>query len=156
MRVVLQEGVEVDLTAKQILHMKMLETVRDEEEMETEKIELKEISSNVFEPILEFINHYNSHPYIEVQTPLESDKLSEITSAWNVTFLNKHEKIIEELFIATVYLQIQTLTNLLAAYFLWHIRSCATVEDMRTKFNIRNDYTSDELTQINKDWDDLV
>lgn len=83
----------------------------------------------------------------DIEKPLRSNNLSDVTSPWYAEFVNLDQEILFELILAANYLDIKPLLELACAKVASLIKN-RTIPEIRKFFNIENDFTPEEEAQI--------
>ncbi len=79
--------------------------------------------------------------------PLTSADLSKLVSDWDAKFVNVEQELLFELILAANYMDIKPLLDLTCAKVASMIKG-KSPEDIRRTFNIENDFTPDEESQV--------
>ena len=87
----------------------------------------------------------NSPP--EIEKPLRSNNLNDVTTPWYAEFVNLDQEILFELILAANYLDIKPLLELACAKVASLIKN-RSIPEIRKFFNIENDFTPEEEAQI--------
>ena len=83
----------------------------------------------------------------EIEKPLRSQNLSDVTTPWYAEFVNLDQEILFELILAANYLDIKPLLELACAKVASLIKN-RSIPEIRKFFNIENDFTPEEEAQI--------
>ena len=83
----------------------------------------------------------------EIEKPLRSNNLSDVTTPWYSEFVNLDQEILFELILAANYLDIKSLLELACAKVASSIKS-RSIPEIRKYLNIENDFTPEEEAQI--------
>ena len=109
-----------------------------------EPIPLPEITKATIEKVIEYLKHIeegNAPP--EIEKPLRSSDLRDVTTEYYADFINHEHEIVEDIILAANYLDIKDLLALGCAKLGSIIRGL-TIPEFRKKFNIVNDFTPAE------------
>ena len=90
---------------------------------------------------------YRDNPPPEIEKPLRSNNLSDVTTPWYSEFVNLDQEILFELILAANYLDIKSLLELSCAKVASSIKS-RSIPEIRKYLNIENDFTPEEEAQI--------
>ena len=112
-----------------------------------EDIPLPNVKTAILQKVIEFCQHYSSSPLQEIEKPLKTSNLRDIVSPWYADFVETEQEILFELVLAANYLDIKQLLELTCAKVASMIKG-KSVQDVRTLFNIENDFTPEEEAQI--------
>lgn len=131
---------KVSLTIKN-----MLDDLNDEEDG---TIPLSNVSSDVLEKVIEYCNYY--HENSDFITEDSQYRTEEDLSEWEKKFCDVDQEILFKIILAANYLDIKPLLDLTCLAVAFIIEK-NTVEDIRKKFNIINDFTPEEEEKIMKE-----
>ena len=94
-----------------------------------------------------FLNLFRDNAPPEIEKPLRSNNLSDVTTPWYSEFVNLDQEILFELILAANYLDIKSLLELACAKVASSIKS-RSIPEIRKYLNIENDFTPEEEAQI--------
>jgi S-phase kinase-associated protein 1 len=137
-----QVEVDVDVASKSVLIKGMIDDSGVEEE-----IPLPNVKKAVLEKIIQFCTYTRDNAAPEIEKPLRSNNLSDVTTPWYAEFVNLDQEILFELILAANYLDIKPLLELACAKVASLIKN-RTIPEIRKFFNIENDFTPEEEAQI--------
>jgi hypothetical protein len=100
----------------------------------------KSCSLDIMDYIIYFLN--NHHTFIEKQTDRD------YIVRWNNRFFDLPDNILFKIITATNYLDIQCLFDLACNEVVNIVRSCYTPQNVRKRFNIKDDITPEEEKEI--------
>lgn len=112
-------------------------------------VPLRNVSSDILRRVLQWSEYHKDDP-VPVEDDGSNEKRTDDISAWDADFLKTDQGTLLELILAANYLDIKGLLDV----------SCKTVanmikgklpEEIRTIFNIKNDFTPEEEEQIRKE-----
>jgi S-phase kinase-associated protein 1 len=83
----------------------------------------------------------------EIEKPLKSIHMSEVVQKWYADFLDVDQAVLFELILAANYMDIKPLLDLTCATVASMIKG-KTPDEVRSTFNIVNDFTPEEEAQI--------
>jgi len=124
--------------------------------MLSEKKENDEFRINIDEATLKKIIEYVEHNYnkevVEIEKPIKSSDMKELTDEWNATFIDSFEnnEHLFNLILAADYLDIHCLLDLGCAKIASMIKN-KTPKEIRKTFNITNDFTPEEEANVIKE-----
>ena len=119
----------------------------DDDEVEQE-IPLPNIPNKfILDRVMEFCSKHVEDPLQEIEKPLKSNKLSEVTNAWDAEFMNLDQDSIFDMILAANYLDIPSLLDLACAGVACKMKGKNT-EQIRQEFNIINDFTPEEEEEV--------
>ena len=109
-----------------------------------EIIPLPETSEKILRKIIEYLNHLkagNASP--EIEKPLRSNDLKDVTTEWYANFIELSDEEVQDLIIASNFMDIKCLLVLACAKMGSIIRGLS-IPEFRKRFNIVNDFTPEE------------
>jgi len=139
--------VDMDIAKQSVILKNMIEDVGSEG-----NLNINNIKKDTMRRVIEFCKHYKESKLQTIQKPLQSPNLAEaINDSWYVEFidLEKVDDIID-LVIAANFLDIDPLTELSCAKIASLIKG-KSVEEIRKRFGIENDFTPEEEAQIREE-----
>ena len=86
----------------------------------------------------------------EIEKPLKSNNMSEVVQKWYADFVDVEQVMLFELILAANYMDIKPLLDLTCATVASMIKG-KTPDDIRTTFNIKNDFTPEEEKQVREE-----
>lgn len=127
----------------------------DEESEEEEEIPLPNISTEMLRLIIKFLYYtVNNNPVPEIPQPIQSNDLYEILgqdNKWYADFMNSFEvSMLFNVINAANYLDCKTLLNLGCVKVASIIKG-KTPEQIRTTFNIENDFSPEEEKKVREE-----
>ena len=100
---------------------------------------------------LEYCSYHKDKLPEDISKPLRSANLSECNVCeWDIEYVNIEKEILFELILAANYMDIKPLLDLCCAKVASMIRG-KTVEQIRSEFNIVNDFTPEEEARIREE-----
>merc|ERR1711924_172718 len=149
--------VEITLTSKDEREFKvdaqvaiMSETVKSMLEIDdpSEDIDLPEaaiplpaVEGNILELVLKYCTYHH-----ENKETKEEEK-----NAWDAEFVKVDDDTLFSLILAANYLDIKTLLDLTCKTVADYIKQCKTPQEIRRRFNIKNDFTPEEEEEVRKE-----
>merc|ERR1711934_154701 len=130
-----REIAEMSLTIKNL--------VEDIGEALTDEIPLPNVSGTILEKVLLYCRHHH-------ENPSQDDKKSGEISGWDKEFCEVPQAILFDLILAANYLDIKPLLDLTCKTVADMIRG-KNPEEVRSQFNIKNDFTQEEEEQVRKE-----
>merc|ERR1712087_497169 len=97
--------------------------------------------------VIEYMTYHNSNPADEIEKPLKSANMREVVSEWDATFVEIEQETLFELILVANYMDIKSLLDLTCAKVASMIKG-KTPQEIRETFNITNDFTPEEESQI--------
>lgn len=134
--------VDVDVASKSVLIKGMIDDSGVEEE-----IPLPNVKRSILNKIIEFCIYIKDNSPPEIEKPLRSNNLGDVTTPWYAEFVNLDQEVLFELILAANYLDIKPLLELSCAKVASLIKN-RSIPEIRKFFNIENDFTPEEEAQI--------
>jgi len=149
--------VDFELIKKSVTLKNMLEDIGEGEDM---PIPLPNITANILEKVIEYLEHHKNDPSPndddenkeekEEKEEKKDDKRTDNIDEWDTNFMKVDQATIFELILASNYLDIKPLLDLGCKTVANMIKG-KTPEEIRKTFNIKNDFTPEEETAVRKD-----
>jgi len=130
--------VDVDVASKSVLIKGMIDDSGVDEE-----IPLPNVKKSILQKIIEFCKYIKDNSPPEIEKPLRSNNLADVTSLWYAEFVNLDQEVLFELILAANYLDIKPLLELSCAKVASLIKN-RSIPEIRKFFNIENDFTPEE------------
>ena len=132
----------------------LIKTMIDDDDANQE-IPLPNVDYEILESVIDFCELYDSNPFDEIEKPIKSANMEEIVSKEHADFLGTvvidgdKEKLFK-LILAANYLDIKPLLDLCCAKVASMIKG-KNPDEIRSEFNIVNDFTEEEEKQIREE-----
>ena len=125
--------------------VKIKEQIDDKKgSQEEDPIPLPTITNATLLLVIEFLGHLRAgNPAPEIEKPLRSKDLRDVTTEWYANFIDRDDDIVQDLLLAANYLDLKEL-EVLACAKLGSIIKGMSVVEFRQRFNIVNDFTPEE------------
>ena len=106
------EKIEVDVAvaSRSVLIKGMIDDAGVEED-----IPLPNVKKNILAKVVEFCTYLGDHPPPEIEKPLRSNNLNDVTTQYYADFVNLEQEVLFELILAANYLDIKPLLELSCA-----------------------------------------
>jgi len=114
------------------------------------EIPLPNVKSQVLHKVIEFCEHHLQEPMTEIEKPLKSQVMADVVQKWFADFVDLEQVLLFELILAANYMDIKPLLDLTCATVASMIKG-KTPEDIRTTFNITNDFSPEEEAQVREE-----
>ena len=114
------------------------DTIEDYEIPEDD-LPLSEVNSNILELVLQFCKY------------TLNEKNTEDNIQWEKDFLQMDDQLLFDLILAANYLDIKPLLDSTCKQVAEYIKQCKTPQEIRRRFNIKNDFTPEEEEEIRKE-----
>lgn len=105
------------------------------------------IKSSILSLVVEYLVQYRDSKPVEMPKPLPGKPFRDLVTEWEYKYTSQELPIIFELILAANYLDIPGLLDLCCAKVASEIRG-RSVEEIRSIFQIENDFTPEEEQQI--------
>ena len=125
-------------------------TLLEDNEEDLTEIPLPNVKSTVLQKVIEFCEHHKEEPMTEIEKPLKSQNMNEVVQKWYADFVNVEQVLLFELILAANYMDIKPLLDLTCATVASMIKG-KTPEEIRTTFNISNDFSPEEEAQVREE-----
>ena len=112
-----------------------------------EEIPLPNVKKNILEKVVSFCLHLRENSPPEIEKPLKSANISEVTTPWYADYINLDQEALFDLILAANYLDIKPLLDLSCAKVASLIKN-KSIQEIRRFFSIENDFTPEEEAQI--------
>ncbi|CAK4072015.1 unnamed protein product [Aphanomyces euteiches] len=122
----------------------------EQDDEEVQEIPLPNVKSSVLSKVIEFCNHHHNNPMQEIEKPLRSGDMHDVVSEWDASFVDIEQDLLFELILAANYMDIKSLLDLACAKVASMIKG-KTPQEIRETFNITNDFTPEEESQIREE-----
>jgi S-phase kinase-associated protein 1 len=139
-------NVNVDVAKQSILLRGLFEEFQDNS-YTTEIIPVENIRSVILQKIIEYMEYIHINPPSIINKPLNNPDLRNILSDWEYKFVYVEDSILFELIVASTYLNIPSLTDLVSAKIASYMVN-KTTEEIRIRFGIESDLSEEEEQKI--------
>jgi S-phase kinase-associated protein 1 len=114
-------------------------------------IPLLEVDDKILVKIIEYLEHFNGTPPAEIEKPLKSPILKEVTDEWSASFIDSLTlEILVDLTVAANYMEIQALLDLCCAKIASMCKDKSEEEIFKT-FGITETFTEEEKAKIREE-----
>ena len=145
-KLVTSEGETVSVDAETASKSVLIKGMIDDSGVD-EEIPLPNVKKTILVKIIEFCEYIRKNSAPEIEKPLRSNNLNDVTTAWYAEFVNLDQEVLFELILAANYLDIKPLLELSCAKVASLIKN-KSIPEIRKFFNIENDFTPEEEAQI--------
>ena len=140
------DGQKFEISAKaakrSVVINKMIEDFAEQTEFPINNVNGKNL-----EKITEYLKHYENTEPKPIAQPLPSKNFKECVDEWTFGFLPTQLEDVFDLFQGANFMDIQSLMELMAAKIA-NVISNKTADEIRSTFNISNDFTKEEEAQM--------
>ena len=130
--------VDLDVAERSILIKGMIDDSGADEE-----IPLPNVKKVILEKVVTFCSHLRDNNAPEIEKPLRSANISDVTTPWYAEFINLEQEVLFEIILAANYLDIKSLLELSCAKVASLIKN-KSIQEIRKFFSIENDFTPEE------------
>ncbi len=117
------------------------------QDYEDSDIPMPDIRGDILKKVIEYLDHYKGSEPREIQKPLPSNNLSDVTDEWDITFLNSLDlDATFDMINAANYMDIKPLLDLSCAKIASLMKG-KSAEEIRTMFSIECDLSEEELKE---------
>ena len=149
-KLVTKEGKEIEITKKQAELSELLKGAISEYPNET-SFPLNEIDEKNAEKIKEFLTHFNGVPPAEIEKPITSNEMKNLTDEWSVNFIDKMPlEDLVNLTVASNHMGINSLLDLCCAKIATLCKDKSEEEIFKT-FNITETFSEEEKNKIKEE-----
>ena len=147
--------VDVDIAKASMTIKTMLDDLGLDED-DTEPIPLPNVNASTLKMVIEWATHHKDDPAPPEEEEDEEQKKEKRTDdikPWDLEFLKMDQATLFELILAANYLDIKGLLDVTCKTVANSMKG-KTTEEIRTMFNLKNDFTPEEEEQIKRqnDW----
>jgi S-phase kinase-associated protein 1 len=111
------------------------------------EIPIVNVKTAILKKVIEFCEHYVTEPMSDIEKPLKSDNMTEVVQSFYANFINVDQETLFDLILAANFMDIKPLLDLTCASVASMIKG-KTPEEIRSTFNIKNDFTPEEEAQV--------
>ena len=109
------------------------------------------MKSPILAKVIEFCRHYKEDPMTEIQKPLKGTTMQDIVQEWYAEYIDDVDmQSLNDLTLAANYMHVAPLLSLTCSKLASKLVG-KTTQEMRTIFNIVNDFTPEEEAQMAED-----
>ena len=149
-KLVTKDGKEIEITKKQAELSDLLKGVLNDYPKEG-SIPLNEIDEKNGEKIKEFLTHFNGVPPADIEKPLTSNEMKNLTDEWSAGFVDKMPlEDLVNLTVAANYMGINSLLDLCCAKIASLCKDKSEEEIFKT-FNITEPFTEEEKNKVKEE-----
>ena len=149
-KIVIKDEKEIEITKKQADLSEVLKNSINENPKDS-SFNLKEIDEKTGEKIKEFLTHFDGVPPAEIEKPLTSNEMKNLTDEWSANFIDKIPlEDLVNLSVAANYMGINSLLDLCCAKIASLCKDKSEEEIFKT-FNITEPLTEEEKNKIKED-----
>ena len=149
-RIITKEGKELEITKKSAELSELLKQTINDFPNE-DKFPLNEIDKKSAEKVKEYLTHFNGNAPPDIEKPLSSNIMKNVTDEWSANFIDKMalDDIIN-LIVAANYMGINCLLDLCSAKIATYFKD-KSEEEILKEFNISEPLTEEEKSKIREE-----
>jgi len=122
----------------------------DDEDIDRE-IPLPNVKDSVLTKVIEYCTHHSTvEAMTQIQTPLKSSKIEDLVQPWYAEFVRIEQSLLFELVTAANFMDIKPLLDLTCLAVSVSIKG-KSASELRNIFNISNEFTPEEETQVREE-----
>ena len=149
-KIVIKDEKEIEITKKQADLSEVLKNSINENPKES-TFNMKEIDEKIGEKIKEFLTHFDGVPPAEIEKPLTSNEMKNLTDEWSANFIDKIPlDDLVNLSVAANYMGINSLLDLCCAKIASLCKDKSEEEIFKT-FDIAEPLTEEEKNKIKEE-----
>lgn len=126
------------------------EDIDEDAQPDDTPIPLPNVSSKDLKKVIEFCDYFHINPMKDIDKPLRSSNMEECVTKWYSEFINLPKEEVFSLVMAANYLDNKQLLELCCAKVATFIKG-RTPEEIRSLFEIENDFSHEEEQRIRED-----
>ena len=149
-KLVTKDGKELELTKKQAELSELLKSAINDNPKES-SFPLNELDEKCGEKIKEYLSHFNGVAPPEIEKPITSNEMKNLTDEWSTNYIDKisMEELVN-LTVAANYMGINSLLDLCCAKVASLCKDKSEEEIFKT-FNINETFTDEEKNKIKEE-----
>lgn len=113
-------------------------------------IPLPNVKGNILMMVVDYLKEIHENPPKEIEKPINSKIMTEIVDEKSAAFVEVSQETLFELLLVANYMDIKPLLDLVCAK-IGSMITGSTVEEIRAKFNIVNDFTPEEEAAVREE-----
>ena len=137
--------VDVEIAQMSVLVKSMIDDAGTEED-----IPLPNVKKATLDKVIEFCQHYKEEPMQDIEKPLKTNNIKDVVSQFYGDFVDIEIEQLYEIILAANYLDVKPLLEVTCAAVAAMMKG-KSIEEIRTLFNIENDFTPEEEEQIREE-----
>lgn len=148
-KLVSSEGDKLEVDVQAAKMSVLLATMIDDGGTDDE-IPIANVNTRTLKKVIEYCKMHVNSPPAEIDKPLRSAYLTNLVSKEDYEFIDVDNEQLFELIMAANFLNIKPLLDLASAKVASLIKG-RSVEEIRTMFNIQNDFTPEQEAQVREE-----
>jgi len=127
-----------------------------EDDKDAKEVSLVHIAAPIVEKVIQYMNYHIDNEPRKIESPLKSTIMRELVDQFDAKFVDDIDlDTLMKLLLAANYMDVKTLTQLICAKIASMMKG-KTADQIRKTFNIRGEFTPEELEEIRKDFKELL
>ena len=149
-KLITKEGKEIEITKDAAVLSELLKQ-KINDFPDEEKFPINEVDEKTAEKVKEYLSHFNGTAPPEIEKPLKSNNMKNVTDEWSANFMNRmsFDDIIN-LSEAANYMGINCLLDLCSAKIASLIKD-KSEEEIKKEFKIKQSFTEEEKNKIREE-----
>ena len=149
-KLITKEGKEIEITKDAAVLSELLKQ-KINDFPDEEKFPINEVDEKMAEKVKEYLSHFNGTAPPEIEKPLKSNNMKNVTDEWSANFMNRmsFDDIIS-LSEAANYMGINCLLDLCSAKIASLIKD-KSEEEIKKEFKIKQSFTEEEKNKIREE-----
>jgi S-phase kinase-associated protein 1 len=150
-----QEKKEFRVSRKAAVQSQLVRTAL-EDDKDAKEVSLVHIAAPIVEKVIQYMNYHIDQEPRKIESPLKSTIMRELVDQFDAKFVDDIDlDTLMKLLLAANYMDVKTLTQLICAKIASMMKG-KTADQIRKTFNIRGEFTPEELEEIRKDFKELL
>mmetsp|Transcript_34819 Transcript_34819/g.38515 ORF Transcript_34819/g.38515 Transcript_34819/m.38515 type:complete len:169 (-) Transcript_34819:372-878(-) len=146
-----KEGDKFDVPVEVAKMSELVKSMMEDDADGMTEIPLPNVKATVLQKVIEFCTHHTKQEAMtEIEKPLKSQNMADVVQQWYANYVNVEQVVLFELILAANYMDIKPLLDLTCATVASMIKG-KTPEEIRTAFNIINDFSPEEEAQVREE-----
>lgn len=140
------DGEKQKVSKRIAIQSELIKTMSEGDKDSTE-IPLPNVKAAILTHVVKFLAYNAATPFKEIEKPLKSADMKELTTTWHADFVDVDKNLLFELILAANYMDIKPMLDLCCAKVASMMKG-KTPEQIRATFNITNDFTPEEEATV--------
>ena len=149
-KLITKEGKEIEITKDSAVLSELLKQ-KINDFPDEEKFPINEVDEKMAEKVKEYLSHFNGNAPPEIEKPLKSNNMKNVTDEWSANFVDRMSlDDIINLDVAANYMGINSLLDLCSAKIASFFKDKSEEEIMK-EFNIKKPFTEEEKNKLKEE-----
>jgi len=152
LQLITKEGTKLNLSKKAAeLSILLKSTIQDFDDEHELKVPLNDIDEKTANKVIEYLDHWSGSLPAEIEKPLKSNDMKEVTDEWSANFVDSLEmEDLVDLTVAANFMEIQHLLDLTCAKIASMCKD-KTEEEIFKTFGVTETFTEEEKAKIREE-----